>query len=104
MYVMKNVVDPKYAQQKQLNDKTENNQKMPLNNQNNPKNDLKLQEQKEAQNKIKEEIKKYQLYINTLIKEYTEAKEYFKRNNQEALANKSRKDLAILISAKQFLQ
>ena len=101
MYVMKNVVDPKYAQQKQLNDKTENNQKMPLNNQNNPKNDLKLQEQKEAQNKIKEEIKKYQLYINTLIKEYTEAKEYFKKNNQEALANKSRKDLAILISAKQ---
>ena len=79
MYVMKNVVDPKYAQQKQLNDKTQNNQKMPLNNQNNPKNDLKLQEQKEAQNKIKEEIKKYQLYINTLIKEYTEAKEYFKK-------------------------
>ena len=108
MYVMKNVVDPKYAQQKQNNDKVPNNQKMPLNNQqakppaNNQKIDeAKIKEQKEAQNKIKEEIKKYQLYINTLIKEYTEAKEYFKRNNQEALANKSRKDLAILISAKQ---
>ena len=87
MYVMKNVVDPKYAQQKQIIDKMQNNQK--------------IQEQKEAQNKIKEEIKKYQLYINTLIKEYTEAKEYFKKNNQEALANKSRKDLAILIQAKQ---
>jgi len=100
MYVMKNVVDPKYAQQKQV-------PKEQINNMNpktvvaSSKNNLKLEEQKEAQNKMKEEIKKYQLYINTLIKEYTEAKEYFKRNGQEQLANKSRQDLRILISAKQ---
>ena len=100
MYVMKNVVDPKYAQQKQV-------QKEQINNMNpktvvvSSKNNLKIEEQKEAQNKMKEEIKKYQLYINTLIKEYTEAKEYFKRNGQEQLANKSRQDLRILISAKQ---
>ena len=100
MYVMKNVVDPKYAQQKQV-------QKEQINNMNpktvvvSSKNNLKIDEQKEAQNKMKEEIKKYQLYINTLIKEYTEAKEYFKRNGQEQLANKSRQDLRILISAKQ---
>ena len=100
MYVMKNVVDPKYAQQKQV-------PKEQINNMNpktvvaSSKNNLKIDEQKEAQNKMKEEIKKYQLYINTLIKEYTEAKEYFKRNGQEQLANKSRQDLKILISAKQ---
>jgi hypothetical protein len=100
MYVMKNVVDPKYAQQKQV-------PKEQINNMNpktvvvSSKNNLKIEEQKEAQNKMKEEIKKYQIYINTLIKEYTEAKEYFKRNGQEQLANKSRQDLRILISAKQ---
>ena len=60
-----------------------------------------LKKQQEEQNKLKEERKKYQLYINTLIKEYTEAKEYFKRNAQEQLANKSRQDLRILMSAKQ---
>ena len=96
MYVMKNVVDPKYSNQA--------NKKPPTSNMK-PKTEIKqnpkIQEQIEAQNKIKEEIKKYQLYINTLIKEYTEAKEYFKRNGQEQLANKSRKDLQILISAKQ---
>ena len=91
MYVMKNVVDPKYANQ--------------INNENKLK---QAQDQMKAQTSIirpkaniNEEIKKYQLYINTLIKEYTEAKEYFKRNGQEQLANKSRQDLRILLAAKQ---
>ena len=91
MYVMKNVPNPKYANQ--------------INNENKLK---QAQDQMKAQtsiirpkSNINEEIKKYQLYINTLIKEYTEAKEYFKRNGQEQLANKSRQDLRILIAAKQ---
>ena len=103
MYVMKKVVDPKYVQQKPVQNQIKNEQALNSNKTAgiNSKNDLKIQEQQEAQRKMKEEIKKYQLYINTLIKEYTEAKEYFKRNNQEQLANKSRRDLQILLSAKQ---
>ena len=92
MYVMKNVVDPKFANK--------------LNNNNNKieqaQNNMKPQTATiRSKAEINEEIKKIQLYINTLIKEYTEAKEYFKRNGQENLANKSRQDLRILISAKQ---
>ena len=104
MYVMKNVLDPKYAQQqKQPQNQIQTEQALNSNKTAviNSKNALKLQEQQEAQRKMREEIKKYQLYINTLIKEYTEAKEYFKRNGQEQLANKSRKDLQILYAAKQ---
>ena len=93
MYVMKNVVDPKYANQA---------------NNNNIKNIEQAQNKIKAQtavistkNQTNEEIKKYQLYINTLIKEYTEAKEYFKKNNQENLANKARQDLRTLLEAKQ---
>ena len=93
MYVMKKVVDPKYANQ--------------LNNNNNNKIEQAKNQMKpptaiiRSKAEINEEVKKYQLYINTLIKEYTEAKEYFKRNGQENLANKSRQDLRTLISAKQ---
>ena len=91
MYVMKNVVDPKYAHQPNNNNNLEQaqNENKAQTVVNNPKNES------------SEEIKKYQLYINTLIKEYTEAKEYFKRNNQESLANKARQDLRTLMAAKQ---
>ena len=100
-YVMKNVVDPKYAQaQKQYQ---------------NPQKQTGLGEAKAAPEKVgnnvkqnpqpqqsnNEEKEKYQKYINGLIKEYTDAKEYFKRNGQEKLANKSREDLRILMHAKQ---
>ena len=92
MYVMKNVVDPKYAHQPNNN----------INNLEQAQNKNKAQTVvNNPKNESSEEIKKYQLYINTLIKEYTEAKEYFKRNNQESLANKARQDLRTLMAAKQ---
>ena len=92
MYVMKNVVDPKYAHQPNNN----------INNLEQAQNENKAQTVvNNPKNESSEEIKKYQLYINTLIKEYTEAKEYFKRNNQESLANKARQDLRTLMAAKQ---
>ena len=55
------------------------------------------------QNQIanKEEEEKYKQLINGLIREYNEAKEYFKRNGREKLENKSREDLKILLLAKQ---
>jgi hypothetical protein len=101
MYVMKNVVDPKFAQAQRQNqnpqketghgeakvgpEKTGNNVKQ------NP----------QPQQSNDEEKEKYHKYINGLIKEYTEAKEYFKRNGQDKLADKARGDLKILIHAKQ---
>jgi len=89
---MKNVVDPKYAHQPNNN----------INNLERAQNKNKAQTVvNNPKNESSEEIKKYQLYINTLIKEYTEAKEYFKRNNQESLANKARQDLRTLMAAKQ---
>ena len=92
MYVMKNVVDPKYANQ--INNNNKNIEQA--------QNKIKAQTAViSTKNQINEEIKKYQLYINTLIKEYTEAKEYFKKNNQENLANKARQDLRTLLEAKQ---
>ena len=129
-YIIKNILDPKYtaAQNQAKNNQKppqDNNNLMPkdkpltsnkereemlkkqqkekeemLKKQQKEKEEM-LKKQQEEQNKLKEERKKYQLYINTLIKEYTEAKEYFKRNAQEQLANKSRQDLRILMSAKQ---
>ena len=55
------------------------------------------------QNQIinKEEEEKYKQLINGLIREYNEAKEYFKKNGREKLENKSREDLKILLLAKQ---
>ena len=56
-----------------------------------------------SQNQIvnKDEEEKYKQLINGLIREYNEAKEYFKRNGREKLENKSREDLKILLLAKQ---
>jgi hypothetical protein len=100
-YVLKNVVDPKYAQAQKQN---QNPQKQAGNGEakvapEKAGNNAKQNPQPQQSNN--EEKEKYQKYINGLIKEYTEAKEYFKRNGQEKLANKSREDLKILMHAKQ---
>ena len=125
-YLMKNITEPKYIQTQRL----QNHQRQVVNteqgldkNQNSFRNQktqvlgeaksfhekpsTKIKEQNiikenpQAQQANNEEIEKYKKYINALIKEYTEAKEYFKRNGQENLANKSREDLKILLYNKQ---
>ena len=124
-YVIRNVPDPRYAQpQNQM--PVPKNQANNLNpktavqmNQNqagtqvlrNPNTQIiqnknvnvkqPQQAQPVPQNSNNEEIQKYKQYINALIKEYTEAKEYFKKTGFEKQLAKSREDLKILASAKQ---
>ena len=106
MYVMKNVVDPRYAQAQKQTQVVKN--QIPQNQTGHGKEKLapekmgdNVKQNPQPQQSNNEEKEKYQKYINGLIKEYTEAKEYFKRNGQENLANKSRQDLRILMHAKQ---
>jgi len=63
----------------------------------------KISQPQSPQNQIinKEEEEKYKQLINGLIREYNEAREYFKRNGREKLVNKSGEDLKILLLAKQ---
>ncbi len=108
MYVIKNVIDPKYAQtQKNI----PQNQIQPQNQKKEPKqiqqtpptNNKQTQQIEEEKKKLKEEKEKYQKYINALVKEYYEAKEYFKKNGSsfEKQLAKAREDLNILVHAKQ---
>ena len=104
MYVIKNVLDPKFAQTQIKNDIPQNQaqiqkQKMEQIQQAKAKQTQMLEEQK----KMKDEKEKYLKYINALIKEYTEAKEYFKKNGSsfEKQLAKARNDFAILVKAKQ---
>ena len=126
MYVMKNVPDPRYAQPQgqapaPKNQTNNMNAKTAVQHHQNQAEMKKRVEQGggtqvlHAQNKNakpaqqpqpqpqsnNEEIQKYKQYINALIKEYTEAKEYFKKCGFEKQLGKSREDLKILVSAKQ---
>ena len=120
-YVQKKYVDPKYAQlQKQNSPPNQNIQQKqqqkvmvkPPQNQNLDKTsvnkpNVNVQEKSKTvvvnNNNSEEEKMKYKKVLDILIKEYTEAKEYFKRNNFEQLANKARADIQILLKAKQKL-
>ena len=100
MYIMKNVVDPKYAQaQKQNPQNQEKMKNTPEQIKNKTVEDNTAKQNLQAQ-KEKEEKEKYQKYVDTLIKEYTEAKEYFKKTGFEKQLAKSREDLGILLHAK----
>ena len=125
MYVMKNVLDPRYAQQhKQANipqnqqkhtpkkepenteqiaekqtTKVKQNTEAKQNTQVKPNTQVKQNTQVQQVNN--EEKEKYQKYVDALVKEYTEAKEYFKKNGLEKQLGKSREDLKVLLYAKQ---
>ena len=112
-YVMKNVVDPRYAQQSKQTTDPQNQKnaqkKLPENTEEIkekqttkvvPQNE-KNKQNAQAQQAKNEEKEKYQKYVNALVKEYTEAKEYFKRCGFEKQLAKSREDLKILLYAKQ---
>ncbi len=118
MYVMKNIKYPRYAQTQKQNSSPQNqtgNNNLKNIPQNHPEQGLskKTEDQtkvdtqdqnkniKENQQKDIEEKQKYQKYINALIKEYTEAKEYFKKTGFEKQLAKSREDLKVLVYAKQ---
>ena len=118
MYVIKNVVDPRYAQaqkqvqQKAVEQKASNqiNQKnkvsekkniIPADSESEAKPVTNVKQNVKAQPVNNEEKEKYQKYVNTLVKEYTEAKEYFKRCGFEKQLTKCREDLKILLHAKQ---
>ena len=120
MYVIKNVVDPRYAQaqkqnvnpQKQVQQKAPNQiiQKnevlekkniIPADSENETKPVTNIKQNVKAQPINNEEKEKYQKYVNALVKEYTEAKEYFKRCGFEKQLAKCREDLKILLHAKQ---
>ena len=98
-YVIKNYVDPRYAQaQKQNVDP----QKPPTNDKKKVAENTGVKTQNPQAPEInKEEKEKYQKYINALVKEYTEAKEYFKKTGFEKQLSKAREDLKVLVYAKQ---
>ena len=112
-YVMKNVIDPRYAQQhKQITvpqNQEKHNQKMEPENteqkaekeDTNLKPNTQVKPNKQVQQVNNEEKEKYQKYVNSLVNEYTEAKEYFKKYGFEKQLAKSREDLKILLYAKQ---
>ena len=130
IYAIKNVVDPRdprYAQaqkqnaipQKETQQKNIEPQKQsaqniqknkgqekqniaPPNTEAKPTTNVKQNVKAQPVNNInKEEKEKYQKYINALVKEYTEAKEYFKKCGFEKQLSKCREDLKVLLYAKQ---
>ena len=119
-YVIKTYPDPRYAQAQKQNIVPQNQTKVNLqkpsandtkiegtqpNTKKNPENpgvkNQNVKQNQQASEINKEEKEKYQKYVNALIKEYTEAKEYFKKTGFEKQLAKSREDLKILVYAKQ---
>ena len=108
IYAIKNVLDPRYPYTKKENTlpQKQDQQKIP-NSQKNIPGDTEVKPIINAKQNLKppqinnEEKEKYQKYMNALVKEYTEAKEYFKKCGFEKQLNKCREDLKILLHAKQ---